>query len=400
MKFYDLPKRNLARKPGRTGALMALTAFLALAVFGGSVIVMALRSGLGSLEARLGADIIAVPSVAASKVSLKNMYLQGTVGAYYMDAEKLEKIRAVEGVEKAAPQVFLASLKADCCSARIQVIGFDPGEDFTIQPWIAHSYGQALRNQELVVGSNITSGVGDSIRIYDVSCPVVARLAPTGTGLDTAVYCNMDTVRLLLRAAEEKGVRHEITSGNVDTMISAVYVKVRDGYDVQRVNTAINRVRGVTPTRTRSMITDVSDGLAGVSSAVTALIAVVWGLAFIILLIVFSMMIHERKREFAVLRVVGMSRRGLSRMIRAESAMIGLAGGVIGVLAGCAVIFPFNTLIEQTLNLPYLLPGWGPILLLAALTLLLSLLIGPAASAHAARRLSRVDPGTILREGN
>ena len=115
MKALSLSVKNLIRKPGRTTALALLTAFLALSVFGGSVIVMSLRSGLQSLEARLGADIILVPSEAQSKVSFQNMFLQGTTGAFYMDAAAVEKALEVPGVEKAAPQTFLASLKADCC---------------------------------------------------------------------------------------------------------------------------------------------------------------------------------------------------------------------------------------------------------------------------------------------
>ena len=69
MKKFSLSLKNLVRKPGRTLTLAFLTAFLALAVFGGSVVVLSLRSGLNSLEARLGADIILVPSEAQSKVS-------------------------------------------------------------------------------------------------------------------------------------------------------------------------------------------------------------------------------------------------------------------------------------------------------------------------------------------
>ena len=76
MKNFSLSVKNLIRKPGRTAALALLT------------------------------------------------------GAFYMDASALEKALEVEGVEKAAPQTFLASLKADCCSIKIQLIGIDPEKDF------------------------------------------------------------------------------------------------------------------------------------------------------------------------------------------------------------------------------------------------------------------------------
>ena len=355
----SLPVKNLIRKPGRTAALMLLTAFLALAVFGGSLVVLSLRQGLNSLEARLGADIIVVPSEAQSKVSFQNMFLQGTTGAFYMDAENLKRVREIEGVEKAAPQIFLASLKADCCSVKIQVIGFDPQADFTVQPWIAQSYARELGEMDVVVGCKVEAGVGEILRIYDQRCKVVGRLAATGTGLDTAVYCNLDTIRLLLQAAEEKGVSHKVTSDSTADQVSAIYVKVKEGYDVGRVNTAIQgHTRKASAVRTRSMITDVSDSLAGISRTVTGLIGAVWVLAFLILLI-----------------------------------------GVLGVCAAALLAFPFATLIETALGLPYLTPDLRTVALLAAAAVAAAGIVGSLASAGAAWRLSRVDPGTILREG-
>ncbi|MBO4925463.1 MAG: ABC transporter permease [Clostridia bacterium] len=399
MNHFSLSVKNLLRKPGRTWTLALLTAFLALAVFGGSVVVLSLRRGLDSLEARLGADIILVPSEAQSKVSFQNMFLQGTTGAFYMDASVLDKALETEGVEKAAPQTFLASLKADCCSIKIQVIGIDPEKDFTVQPWIARSLKRELSDMDVAVGCKVEAGIGEIIRIYEQRCKVVARLEATGTGLDTAVYCNMNTMNALLSAAEEKGVSHRIESG--DSVISAVYVKVRDGYDIDAVSSRLNgRIRKVTAVRTRSMITGVSDSLAGVSRTVTVLIAAVWALAFIILLLAFVLITRERAREFAVLRLVGASRRMLARMVLLESSLCGLLGGLIGVSLAAALLFPFAQLIESALKLPYLTPDAGKALLLAAGTVLLSVAVAALSSVLAAYRLSRVDPGTVLREGN
>ena len=401
MSMRQLPVQNLLRRPGRTMALAAITALLALSVFGGSIVVMSLRQGLNSLESRLGADIIVVPSSAQSKVSFQNMLLQGTTGAFYMDADNLIRVREVEGVEIAAPQVFLASLKADCCSVKIQVIGFDPETDFFVRPWIGQSYSQELGELDVVTGCKVEANVGENIRIYDERCKVVGKLAPTGTGLDTAVYCGMDTMKILLKAAEAKGVWHKVTSDPDDDVISAIYVKVKDGYNIDEVNSKIQgHTRKCSAVRTKSMLTDVSDSLAGISKTVTVLIAAIWALALVILLIAFAMIAGERKREFAVLRLLGSSRTMLIGLVLKESALCSLAGGALGVLLASLIVFPFTTLIETKLGLPYLRPGISSVTLLGLTSLAATVMIGAAASAWTSFRLSRIDPGTVLREGN
>ena len=399
MKASSLPLLNVTRKPGRTWALALLTAFLAMSVFGGSVVVYSLRQGLNSLESRLGADIIVLPSSAQSKVSFEKLLLQGTTGAFYMDADLVEEIRRAEGVAVAAPQTFLASLKADCCSVKIQVIGMDPETDFIVQPWIEQSYARSLGSLDVAVGCKVEADVGEIIRIYDERCKVVARLAPTGTGLDTAVYCDMATMNALLQAAEGKGVTHKITSDGADT-VSAVYVKVREGYSIDQVNNYLNgHLRKATAVRTKSMLTQVSDSLAAVSRTVAGLIGAVWVLALVILLIAYAMMINERRREFAVLRLLGASRRMLGAMALKESFLCGLLGGIGGTGLACLTVFPFTALIESSLGLPYLTPSPGWVAALACLTVLSAAAAGALTSLWAARRLSKTDPGTVLREG-
>ena len=234
MKRFSPVKRNLIRKPGRTAALVLLTALLALSVFGGSIVILSLRGGLSSLENRLGADVIVVPSSAKSKTNLEQILLQGTTGYFYMDREKLDNVRNTAGVEEASPQLFLASLRASCCSVPVQVIGFDQETDFIVRPWVAESCSRFLADKELAVGCRVSADVGESIRIYGVNCPVVARLVETGTGLDTAVYCSQETLQMLLDAARSLG--HDLKiSGSSEDVVSAIYIKVLDGIDPQKV---------------------------------------------------------------------------------------------------------------------------------------------------------------------
>jgi len=328
------------------------------------------------------------------------MLLQGTIGTFYMDASALDKVRETEGVQKASAQIFLSSLKADCCSVKIQIIGFDPENDFVVQPWIAESLNRPLGDMEIVVGCKVGADVGETLRIYERRCLVAAKLAATGTGLDTAVYCNMNTIHTLLQAAEEKGVSHKIDSGNDTEVVSAVYVKVLPGADIGLVNNRLNgRVRKATAVRTTGMITEVADSLGGVSKTVAVLIAAVWILALVILFITFAMMVNERRRELAVYRLVGMSRSMLSGMILKETALCSLAGALCGTALGAALVFPFTTLIETSLKLPYLAPAAGTVVIYALLAITVTVAVGCAASLRTASKLSRVDPGSTLREG-
>lgn len=400
MKKNDLPWKNLLRKPGRTTALLMLTALLSISVFGGSLIESSLRQGLKSLEQRLGADIIVVPSSAQSKTSFQNMLLQGTTGAFYMDADNYQRVLEVEGVEEASGQLFLASLKADCCSVKIQVIGFEPKTDFIVQPWVEQSTSRTLSELDVVVGCQVEADIGEIIRIYDERCKVIARLAPTGTGLDTAVYCNMDTMNLLLKAAEAKGISHKISSDS-EGIISAIYVKVKEGYDIGKVNSAIQgHTRKASAVRTKSMLTEVSGSLAGISSTVAILIIAVWMLSFVILLVAFMMIANERKREFVVLRLLGMSRKMLAGLLLKESMLCSLTGGLCGIIVAFGLAFSFNTLIEQSLGLPYLMPSLSVVLGLGVSALILTGVAGMSASLYAVLHLSRVDPGTALRGEN
>ena len=274
-----------------------------------------------------------------------------------------------------------------------ELVSSDPYADFSADPNAAAKYENWYEAATLVKELLDTA--------YDERCKVVGRLAATGTGLDTAVYCNLSTMKTLLAAAEEKGVSHKVSSDESDDQISAIYVKVKDGYDIGQVNSKIQgHTRKCSAVRTKSMLTDVSDSLSAISGTVATLIGAIWLLALVILVVAFVMIANERKREFAVLRLLGTSRTMLGGMVLKESVLCSLAGGILGVLTASMLVFPFTTLIETSLGLPYLRPSVGTILALALASLAATVLAGSLASSWASFRLSRVDPGTVLREGN
>ena len=98
---------------------------------------------------------------------------------------------------------YLASASAGCCSIPVQIIGFEPETDFLIQPWISRSYSGTVGDGDVIVGSDISVPLNHQLRFYDTDCNVVAQLDRTGTGLDTAVYANMNTIKQMMKSTKK-----------------------------------------------------------------------------------------------------------------------------------------------------------------------------------------------------
>ena len=394
----SLPIKNLVRKPARSLALIFISAFLALSAFGGTVMVMSLSNGINSLSARLGADIIVTPYAATSQVSYDSVIIQGKPGQFYMDSKYYEEIKTeIEGIDKITAQFYLASAKASCCSSRLQIIGFDPATDFSIQPWVEKSYSDKLGLYDAVVGSDVTPNTDMTVEIYGKTLHVQAMLDKTGTELDSALYVDIDTMKELIRAHNEKNPNQEKTI-DPDNVVSSVLIKVADGYDIDEVAGDINlHVRQVKAIRTQNMISGVSESLSGVSAAVSVLMVVVWILSAVILSIVFTMNINERKKEFAVLRVLGASRVKLAGLVFREAALYGFLGSLLG--AGLTVLITalFTPAIENMIGLPFLLPPVPVMLIVGALTVVLTVAAGAVTAASSAVKISKIDTGLILR---
>ena len=400
MNIRMLPLRNLLGRPFRTLALLLIAAVMSASVFGGMAASASLQNGLSSLESRLGADIIVLPDDAKAAVDLKNILLQGTPGYFYMERSVQEGIAAVEGVAQTSSQYYLVSANAECCTVQVQIIGFDEETDFSVKPWLKQAYSGQLGENEIIVGAALSTQTGHSLKLYGVECKAVGKLEATGTGLDTAIYTTDNTVRTMIRAAEEKGI-HVLSRQSPDDMLSSVYVKVQDGYDIGEVEAKINlTLDGVQAVRTRSVLTGTADKLAVISGSIRLLIVVVWVLAVVILTASFSVMASVRRREFAVLRTLGFSRRQLVRIVMTESSAICFAGAAAGLLIAWIAVYAFGRQLEIRAGLPYLLPDVLHTVVYALTAAAAVWAASMLASAYSAYGLSHTDAGNILREGD
>ncbi|MBR1937887.1 MAG: FtsX-like permease family protein [Spirochaetales bacterium] len=391
--------RNLRYRLTRTVALASLIMVLSFTLFSGGYVLISLKQGLESYGTRLGADVIVVPSSSAGHGTVDDILLQGITGNYYISSKDIDKVLSTRGIEKATKQFYLTSAKASCCSLRVQIIGFDPETDFSIMPWVKKSYSDVIRDGDLVVGSRLNVPENRKISFYGKTYTVVAQLLETGTGLDNAVYTNMNTIRQMARDASNLLERAPFKGLDIDKAASAILIKVKDGHSVQDVADDINiHITKIKATSSRSMIHNIASGLRSISSITGVLILAVWFFALVILVIVFTMLSNERKREFALLRTIGVSRKILVSIMAYETAIIAIAGSLLGIIVALPVTFIIKVSIQDALSLPFLTPGLVTMLLLGVFAFVLSVLTCMITSSISAGRLSKNETSLLLRE--
>ena len=399
MKFaVTLALRTCRRNMARSVTLAVLTGLLALVIFGGSEMLLGLQGGLIQFQQRLGADVVVLPKAVEGAGSLEGILVQGVPAQFYMEEHYLSDLRGMAGVAHATPQFFLASAHAGCCSVAVQLIGFDPTSDQTIQPWIRESYGGTVGYGDILVGSGISVPADGMLTFYDLPCRVVGRLTPTGTGMDTAVYTNMETIRAMMANAAKSGF-DVFQSVPTEDAISAVMIRTADGFSPEGVAEAVNAAYpALTARPAHGMVHAVEQGLGGILEMIGGLIAVVWVIAVVVLGIAFHLSARERRREYLMLRIAGAARGFLTRMMLTEAALSSAAGAAAGVALGALIIVPFAGLMKAGLMRPYILPDGGTILLLAVNTLLMATLSGMLAAAWTVGRVCTTPISRLLRE--
>jgi putative ABC transport system permease protein len=401
MKEYtNISIKNLKRRPGRTLALTALTLFLAFSSLGGTLLIYGLKSGLDNLESKLGADIMVVPYEATTKSTFSDMILQGNPGYFYMSDDVVKKINTFDGIGQISSQFYLASTSSGCCDYKVQIIGYDPDTDFTITPWLKNNYSGSVNDYEIVVGDQLNAFPGDTLRFFDVTCTVVAKLDETGSYLDTAVYANMNTIRAMIQGAKDNGM-HTFDDVDPDNLVSSVLINVADGYSIEDVLNNINiHTKKSEAVRTQNMLSDVSEGLTNISGLISGLLVAVWLISLIVLCITFSMIGNERKKEFAILRGMGASRKELSGIMIKEAFYVSFLGSLIGVAFASLALLLFGSLIRSSLKLPFMLPGALTFITLFVCSMAASIIAGILSSAICVSKVSHVDTALILRGDN
>ena len=141
-----------------------------------------------------------------------------------------------------------------------------------------------------------------------------------------------------------------------------------------------------------SSVTDIVDTISYVLIAFVAISLVV---SSIMIGVITYISVLERKKEIGILRAIGASKRNISQVFNAETFIIGLCAGLIGIGLSLLFLIPGNMIIHHVADntsVNAVLPP-VPAVILIILSVVLTLIGGLIPSKKAAKS----DPVTALR---
>lgn len=389
--------RNIRKRPYRSFCLMLAAVIGSYALFVGLALKASLNNGIKRMQERMGADLMIVPE--SSEIEARNILLTGEPEFFYMDVAVATAAAEIEGVECATSQFYFTSLSSDCCSTRVQLIAFDPDTDFVINPWIDERVTTDVAGGSVIIGSEVTPLSNGKVKFYGSEYSVAGKLGETATGLDHSVFMTRDTMHEILNDARDKGYQF-LNPEDDGAWVSTVLLRVSDDADITAVEKEIyNRAGGIKFIETDKLISDVAVKLGSVENIINVTLTVLLVFSFLTMILFFSVIFHERKKEFAVLRILGTSSRRICFFSLTEGITIGAAGGIIGLVLGILTVFPFNHYIENSLDVPYLMPSVAAVILYGMIGVLVTTLFGSLSSFLSTLSLAHAETYYTMRTG-
>lgn len=143
-----------------------------------------------------------------------------------------------------------------------------------------------------------------------------------------------------------------------------------------------------------ALMSSVTDIINTISTVLIAFVAISLVVSSIMIGVITAISVLERTKEIGILRAMGASRRDIRRVFNAETLIVGLAAGLLGVAVTWLLTIPTNMIVLERFDVPNVavLP-----LSAAVILVLVSMVLTSVAGLMPATSASRKDPVRALR---
>lgn len=337
------------------GVLLAVIAFLLAGI---ALLGSAVEESATIWTERLGADLMVVP--AGTELRLEQGLLGGIPVRFALPAGIEATVAAMPGVRLAAPQYFLASARSACCEAgNLLLVGFDPGKDFTVRPWLRGDKGAQPGDGAVLIGGGVMKAKGAELRLYNQTFTVAARLERSGMGyFDNAVFIPFQGIAAMERSSRSSGsVPFTITWGRPSLLL----VQLAPGTPLQETAALLQeKIPTLKVLTIPELFSDKREKIARFTAQLTPLTVAAWLLAIAAGAALQILYWRERRPLLGLLQTWGWNTSNLLAFFGFEVLLLSLAGMVTGSLGALILLKLAAPSCAAILGMPLLLGSGLP----------------------------------------
>ena len=386
-----LISRNFRGTPFRTFAVVVALAVLVSLFFSTIVLALGVQRSADLESERLGADIVVLPPTVERVQSYGPAYeTLNTAPASnkHIDLNVEGTISNITGISHMSPQLYLG-LVGDSAT---KLVAFDPQTDFSVLPWLDQRPSK-FGDHDAIAGSDTNLARGQVVRVSDLMLNVVGILDKTNSSMDSTVYFPLQTAYGLEGAS---GSNFTSRPGQ----ISVILIKLNPNYSPEILARDIGlRIPDFKVAVALGVERQVSLEIGGVPIYQLLVLSVVGAALVILVALLFSLTVNERRRQLGLLRSLGASRGFIFWLVLLEACLVAFLGSLFGVGAGSVIVYFGEGSLVHVFRVSYLQPSLPEVVELMGPSLLLGVAAGAAAAFYPALIASRLDPYDAIRRG-
>ncbi|MCI0736376.1 MAG: FtsX-like permease family protein [Beijerinckiaceae bacterium] len=394
----SLALQNLSRRRARAALLVAAVAISGAIVFTGAVMMRSIETSMATGFSRLGADVMVVAQTTLTNITAALLIVEPS--SETLDLNLLDQAR-IKGIGRAAPQRVFRSEQSGFGGEgeSVDLIGYDPVLDFTIQPWITERLGRPMQPGDVILGAARALPLGSRIDLFGKPFLVYAKLGRTGVGThERGLF--MPASDLLSLAPVIRGRTAQTPPMLEPRKVSGFLIELVPGAtELQARFALLSHFSGIKVIAGDSLLTGIRQGVAALLGGSLALVSMMFASTALLVSVLFSAITTERRHELGLLKAIGARRAQIVGMLLTEAIVATGAGGAIGVATGVLLLRLFERSLVYYLTqmgVPFLWLDRANMLLIAAVCMLGSALIGATGALIPAWRASRRDPYDLI----
>jgi putative ABC transport system permease protein len=410
MKLHDIALKNIFRRKGKSLLVVAGLALGTASLVAVLTLMLAFQKGIDTKLASLGYGIVVHPSSSNLSLDFGGINVAGvdTYETISLNDRDLAKIRrSSPGSIRAVSPKLLYTAKIDGITALIA--GTHLAQEVRIKTWWGLKNANDFSNApaKLIAGNDVAKKLalrkGKLLKIGSGAFKVAAILPQTGSQDDDVIFADIEAVRRVRNNGSQKSASLASPASPVssdgyarsqkrDRDISVIEVALRQDADTSKV---IDSIRKAVP---NASVTSIKQAVQFKEKAIGPLVsfglAVTIAIVFISGLIVFLVMsssVSDRKREIGIFRAIGYRRSAIARIILMEAFLQSFAAGIAGYMIGFALSYLLQGIVRAmdiviSVNI-----------LIMFLSLSMAVTVGMIAGMPAALKAVRISPSEAIR---